>query len=1013
MKFKRIIAVILLSLIASQAIVNSALAAPEEVLVNGPMTVWDYYLAPYDQNGKIMVFPTTTSFSTIEVVDDNVPPVYAPGADSGQDVVIKISNNEKYKNWQKNVYKVILKNPYHEAPTSGMELQFRSVPDENVIILSANNQLTNGLHQITIFSHGYNIVGTKIEVLNPAPTMQIISGMPKAGQEVKFELLGLNYGINNPIYEVVLDGTTLAGNFVDYYVVSNRVIISNTALITEGLHSLTVKADGHHNATYQFLVGENGSNSIGTMKLDAVSSATRGGDSGSGDVDGVSGATGTMVNADVVFKFDMVANAYILNVLQAETAASSKVFEAWNNFEGSRRVGARTKDSKRYADWNTYMNQAMQCKILGEYLDFENFYQSENDTYRGTPFNIKYMLENGRYGDIIDSSEADGKKVEVSVLTAHFNEDVVLGYTDSDWAKAIHTIRIGSTELYKSQYTVSGNTISIHKAAFLSGENLITIAADGYTTYTQVLVLEPSEVQLTLEGTPHLRENVSILLPAKYAKEITGITLNGKALYTESQTGAGASYKIEQNRLVIFAKEFKDTNVQSLGISASGYGARYYKFQLLPENAAIDFTLPSITEVREDENTFTIVFDREHKNWQESVYRIEMGILSTVAPIDTIFNGNQLIINKDMFNRSFTKITLKANGYENLTFEKKAESLITPAFILKQSNTAEKILLSVENSAEIVAYMDKITSVSVNGNEVAFSKDITNGTLEIINSEYSSLSGEIIITVKAHGYNDTAIKVTLEKAEEVENPEVLEPGKVPPTSVFEKVSAYYRVSISGQESTEWINAVGEIYINGSKLIAGRDYQKQSYSSYIQFYDSAFVDSGLQAIVIKSEGYKDVKMQTTIAPLYQAPSAAERTVAVKAGEAVKVKIDSAMIGESSYVLNTVIKNVLLNENPVGYNIVTEASGFMNMGKDYYLIIPVNHLPRTPGEYTVTVQARRYYDLQIKLVVAEEKVGTQAETNQEAVQEPEEANIENPVIESIPNTETTEGVEGLSE
>jgi hypothetical protein len=1005
MKLKRIIAAVLLSLIASQAIANSALAAPEEVLVNGPMTVWDYYLAPYDQNGKIMVFPTTTSFSTTEVVDDSLPPVYAPGADSGQDIIIKISNNEKYKDWQKNVYKVILKNPYHEAPTSGTELQFRSVPEENIIILSVDNQIANGLHQITIFSHGYNILGTKVEVLNPAPTIQIISGMPKAGQEVKFELLGLNYGITNPIYEVVLDGTTLEGNFVDYYVVSNRVILSNTALITEGLHSITVKADGYHNATYQFLVGENsnGSKQIGTMQLDAVSSATRGGDSGSGDVDGVSGASGTMVNADVVFKFDMVANAYILNALQAETAASSKVLEEWNSFEGSRRVGARTKDTKRYADWNTYMNQAMQSKILGEYLDFESFYQSGNYTYRGTPFQIKYMLENGRYGDIIDSSEADGKKVDVTVLTANFNEDVVLGFTDSDWAKAIHTIRIGSTELYKYQYEVSENTITINKAAFLGGENLITIAADGYTTYTQVLVLEPSEVQLTLEGTPHLGENVSILLPAKYAKEISGISLNGKALYTDSQIGAGGSYKIEQNRLVIFAKEFKDTNVQSLSISANGYGARYCTFQLLSENSAIDFTLPVITEVREDDSTFTVVFDREHKNWQESVYRIEMGILSTAAPIDTIFDGNQLIIKKDMFNRSFTKITLKANGYKDLTYEKKAESSASPAFILNQSSTAEKIMLSVESSTDIAAYMSKITSVSVNGKEVAYSKDSTNGTLEILKSEYESLSGEVIVTIKAQGYNDAAIKVTLEAPDEIEVPE--EPGKEAPTLVFEKVSSYYRVSVSGKESTEWINAVGEIYINGSKLTAGTDYQKQIYSSYIKFEDSAFADSGELELVIKAEGYKDVKLQATVAPLYQAPSAAERNATFLVGEeAVKVKLESVMLTTPSYASTEVIKAVLLDGNTVEYNLVPVQAGFM--AEDYYLTIPAAQLPQTPGEYTITVQARRYADLQIKLVVTEKKSGTQSVT------EPEDK-VEDIVIESDSTTEVVEIEAGLSQ
>lgn len=974
MKFKRVIAVLLLSVLASSAITNSVYAAPEEVLVNGPMTVWDYYLAPYDQNGKIMVFPTTTSFSATEVVDDTIPPVYAPGADAGQEVVVKISNSEKYKDWQKNVYKIILKNPYHEAPTSGTELQFRSLPEENKIVLTADNQIANGLHQITIFSHGYNIVGTKIEVLNPAPTIQIINGTPKAGQEVKFELTGLYYGISNPIYEVILDGTTLKGDFTDYFVVSNRVVISNTALITEGLHSITIKAEGYHNASYQFLVGENVSLQVNAMQLDAVSSATRGDDSGSGDVDGVSGATGTMVNADVVFKFDMVANAYILNSLGEQTTASSKVLEEWNSFEG-RRVGVRTKDLKKYADWNTYMNQAMQSKINGEYLDFESFYQSENYSYHGTPFNIKYMLENGRYGDIIDSSEADGKKIEVTVDTANFNEDVVLGFTDSQWAKAIHTIRIGSTELYNSQYILGENSITIDKSVFVSGENLVTIAATGYATYTQVLVLEPSEVNLALEGTPHLNENVSILLPVKYAKEITGITLNGKALYTESQVGTGSSYKVEQNRLVIFAKEFKDINVQSLGISASGYATRFYKFRMLSENTAIDYTLPKIIEVKEDEKTFIITFDREHKNWQESVYRIEMGILTTVAPLDTIFNGNQLIINKDMFNRSFSKITIKANGYNDLTYEKKTAALVTPAFTLKESSTAENILLITENSTEHIAYMNKITALSINNSEVAFIKDANTGILEIPKSEYASLTGEITITIKAQGYSDALVKVLLGNTQAEE--------QALPTVVFEKIGAYYRVTVTGSEAINWINSVNEVYINENRLKAGVDYQKQSYASYIQFYDSAFTDSGKADLVIKAEGYKELTDEIAIAPLYQVPSEAERSASINSGESVKVKLDSKMLSTSSYALKTVIKNVLLEGNPIEYDIVTESESTM-FTTDYFLTIPASSLPQTAGEYMITVQGRKYEDLQIKLTVIGEKHETESiATAEEAV------------------------------
>ena len=182
-----------------------------------------------------------------------------------------------------------------------------------------------------------------LEVQQEAPTIQL-SGEAKANAKTSFILNGMEFSWKSAINEVILNGNVLDSE--QYTTVSNVITLSEGVLSKTGENTLTVKSYGYKDANFTFNV-KAASPVINAGNVMAISSATSSG----GGVDGTSGASG-VVPAFLVFNFDLLANAQILEQHNMATEASTGVLALWE--EANKEV-LRGAGSMKLYDWDAYI----------------------------------------------------------------------------------------------------------------------------------------------------------------------------------------------------------------------------------------------------------------------------------------------------------------------------------------------------------------------------------------------------------------------------------------------------------------------------------------------------------------------------------------------------------------------------------------------------------------------------------------------------------------------------------
>ena len=458
------------------------------------------------------------------------------------------ASSAQAKQWQKNIYAV--QKDYGGSAESRQPLSF-SVSDGQIVIDADSTAIEgrNGKHSIIVKSNGFNDAKIEIELVKPAGELNLHGDFNWwAYDDLLFVLSDFNYAVINPIYEVRLDGQTLDGGCEDYHVVSNVVRLENNChdKLTPGEHTIVIKAEGFEDFVRTFTLQEAPAGSknpvwggdesalavsaaaeeiaveasLGLSSglfvqnaaadsyaktfygIDALSSATSGGSAGGGTGDSEDGSNAGMIRANVIFDFDLIANAKILGALDMQTNYSSKVLNWWESLTKDGII--RTDGDDHLMTYTYFKNHAGMSSSSGDddYVTYEELHEnalSDSEMAADTsvftlnrPYQVKNMLEDGLLGTNYMYSDAAAKESPaVTAQAVYAGEDIVLTYSDTEddevWADSIQAI-ISGGYTYLTEYTIDKDartiTIPADKNAVALGENNIAVLADAYRTAT-------------------------------------------------------------------------------------------------------------------------------------------------------------------------------------------------------------------------------------------------------------------------------------------------------------------------------------------------------------------------------------------------------------------------------------------------------------------------------------------------------------------------------------------------
>ena len=222
--------------------------------------------------------------------------------------------------------------------------------------------------------------------------------------------------------------------------------------------------------TKVFVGGGSSSSSSGSgKKADSVSGAT--GKTG-GKADATSGASGSMmINSYLMYDYDLLANAMILNEIGLRSKDSDAVMNWWLEQSPEAIVG---EDKSKLYLLNNFVDAYKDAKLEGKVLTFEDYIKSEDATTRNIVGNVKNVLENGRLGTIYRYGNLVGEAAPTFEGLVQANADSFTITTDNaDFLKNLESVILdGSSPLrgdkYLKQYEVSADykSITLYKSAF-------------------------------------------------------------------------------------------------------------------------------------------------------------------------------------------------------------------------------------------------------------------------------------------------------------------------------------------------------------------------------------------------------------------------------------------------------------------------------------------------------------------------------------------------------------------
>ncbi|MDR1547040.1 MAG: hypothetical protein LBT06_00395 [Hungatella sp.] len=541
---------------------GSLVSAPSAILTNGSISVFDYWLDNYDNNGNVRVRPEKTTFRLSGKSQETSPEVpadyYLPDTMIDKDgkgrIQLKLSlktlAQEKWFDQLKAVKALEAENSILNKNlvfTTAIETEYGKT-GVITIQLPQTNLFTRGRYQLNL-SSGYSkaamnvplhLVDNRLFVMN----LNALNPSPKQGEDFAFNITGPageSFGteILSPIYRV--DLTMPSGKVKSlteinqWYEIGSMLHICGTDtddnVITDenGIYTVTAYANGYQTMSKKVEVGSNSQSGAGDIKIhamagsfsiDAMSSATvvipDGGSGGSGS------SGGSKMNGFLIFDHDLLANALILHEINHVSEDSEAVVQWWYDQKAQ---AVMDENAEIFYDFTHYLN-AVKDETLGagKYLSFEKYKEIQTGGETGNrPYQIKRVLEDGKLGSVESLLSvvgktapalkgAEGKLGEtlvltsdkdleyISKITALYLDNSAIALRSDDYIRAYKISEAKeSVSILSKTEGAGGGTLQLTE-----GEHKLRIVAEGYKEQTVVLhvVKELEKFKLSLADNP-------------------------------------------------------------------------------------------------------------------------------------------------------------------------------------------------------------------------------------------------------------------------------------------------------------------------------------------------------------------------------------------------------------------------------------------------------------------------------------------------------------------------------
>ena len=235
--------------------------------------------------------------------------------------------------------------------------------------------------------------------------------------------------------------------------------------------------------------GYTGSSSSG-KKADSVSGATK---KSGGKADATSSATGSMmINGYLLYDYDLLTNAMVLNEIGLRSKDSDAVMNWWFDQTPEAIVG---DDKGKLYELNSFVDAYKDARLDGNVLTFEDYIKSSDAKTREMVGNVKNVLENGKLGTVYRYGNLVGEDAPTFTgLTAPVADSFTITTDNADFIKNLNSIMLDGSgsplrsDNYLKQYEIGADvkSIIIYKSAFnkylnpLVGKHKIALDSTGF-----------------------------------------------------------------------------------------------------------------------------------------------------------------------------------------------------------------------------------------------------------------------------------------------------------------------------------------------------------------------------------------------------------------------------------------------------------------------------------------------------------------------------------------------------
>ena len=893
---------------------------PDYILSRGRVSKFDYLLAPKDKEGRDRILPATTTFDLLQERKENSDAVTtqfyvkaveinAEGKGVQKDnIVIKFNvENEEQKKWFEGIDSLKIMNnenwPVNQNPTFTKEVKDTKHGKNGIIQIPTgqDNMRSRGIYRVNIHSSYTNeTVTVPFELVSSAKfslKQRVETANPKAGERVQFNVEasgGESFGNDLKIDSMRVTLKKPSGkvvelkyiddffNFGDLFVLYGKSSNEEKTVNTDevGVYTLTLKYSGYQTIKKKFEVypgqsflkeedsetERNAKKSARSkpVEIDAVSSATTG--SVSGKKSSGSSGGGQYVDGRMVFDYDLLTNALILNEIEALNEDARAVANRFLNETTESDYIYKDGAEKLYR-FTDYMDAYKEARLAGgKTLSFKEYTDSHAAASYAGPNEVQNVLEDGSLGALTSFKFYKGDKIpDFSGTTAVAGNDFVLHTDDSAYLEAIRGLYVDGEsrnlmDAYEKQYVLdkAAGTLTVKRGAFNFyntpevGEHKLKIdAGQKYRTAELKLTYTAAEALPTLSLQGEAKQNADVTvnveglsaerLAAKLAKvELSNPEESGlRRLMTATEGGTSSDdyYELSGTQLILKGGLFKTTGDYSL----------YLKFTDAKAPVKLDFTVAAAEATPE----------------QPTVEEKAAPTSATLAKEESLLSSNWLL------------------RFEGLSAD------------------------------ELEGYLSKITELSVNGtvyerksysyglgnSEYGFHKD-SYGRNDGLKFALGALAaGENRIVVKAEGYAEKEFAVQNGSAAPAETakkkaPTAAQAEMVTPRQGYDSgTKEVYDLTFTGLDADAldtYLRAkITKLTVNGKRYTEAqsKNYLFSMDDKYVTLFDRTYKKNGVRLsangfteasneVVLEIEGYEPFRFTVERAAGAEAESGAE-------------------------------------------------------------------------------------------------------------------------------------------